>query len=79
MPCVATDCGGIADIDKPSRNLSLLLAESQTPEALADAILKLIDNEELRRNLGINASKHFSLESYQKLVDSYEELLFNFN
>jgi len=54
LPVVSTNVGGMADV--VSRTTGVLVPPSD-PAALADATLKLIDNKELRQNLGNEARR----------------------
>jgi glycosyltransferase involved in cell wall biosynthesis len=57
-----------------------IFADEETPEALADAIARLLDDSELRTRLGETARRRASVEfswaaDAQKLVDAYANLL----
>jgi L-malate glycosyltransferase len=77
-PVVATRTGGIGEVVE--NEVSGLLTEKGNPESLAGACLKILDNPELMRNLGIAAQRRieekFSIlvqrdrvsEIYRKLV-----------
>ena len=54
-PVVGSDISGITDVITNEQNG--LLVPSMNPEALAKAILQLLNNEKLRRRLGQNARK----------------------
>jgi len=56
VPVVATNVGGIPDVVKDGYNG--LLVPEKDPDALADAIIKLIKNKELRQELVKNAKKY---------------------
>lgn len=52
LPVIASDVGGVRDMISPEHNGILIPAE---PEALAAAISRLLDSQELREALGENA------------------------
>ena len=70
-PVVATKAGGVPEMVKDGFNGIAVDAES--PEALAKAILYLINNKELRKTMGANARKtveeNFTVE---KMVQNYK-------
>jgi glycosyltransferase involved in cell wall biosynthesis len=76
--CIATDVPGSRDIIKDG--ISGLLVPSEDPDALADAIQRLIDHPDLREKLGAAARErvlaHYTIEqevaAHEKL---YEEIL----
>ena len=77
-PVVATNVGGIAEIIK--NNSSGLLIEQNNSEQLAEAILYLIQNEDLGKRFGQTASsfvlENFSVNKIVKKTERvYEELL----
>ena len=71
-PVVATKAGGVPEMIKDGFNGITVDAES--PEALAKAIICLIDNKELRKSMGANARKtveeNFTVE---KMVENYKD------
>lgn len=73
LPMIATAVGG--NIDALVHGTTGLLVPVALPETLADAILKLADNPDLRRTLGtaarLTAERDFSLEA---CVSAYERL-----
>jgi glycosyltransferase involved in cell wall biosynthesis len=62
VPVIATCVGGMVEIVEMSKGG--ILAEPDDPRALADAILQLLSDEELRRSMGAagqqSIPKHFS-------------------
>ncbi len=68
VPCVVTDVGDSAWlVDQTGR-----VVPPRNPEALAGALRELIQNPELRRNLGNNARKR--IHNYFNIVDIVDEL-----
>jgi len=75
---VATAVGGVPEI--VSDNESALLVPPHDPAAMADAIALALMDEELSKNVSVNASglarKRFSSESYvRSLIEVYRELV----
>jgi len=85
VPVVSTHTGGT--VEYVSHGTTGLLVAPEDPEALADAILRLLENEDLRKHMGAagrqRAVEMFSYEAlvatlqthYQKLADSESHLL----
>jgi glycosyltransferase involved in cell wall biosynthesis len=78
LPVVATQVGGIPDMIESGYNG--LLISPQNPNQLADALIQLINNSSLRRQMGELARKvaceRFSMEErVKKLVNLYSEIL----
>ncbi len=77
LPVIATSAGGIAEIIVDNSNG--LLVPSNDPDALADAIIKLIDESRLRERLAENAIEtvsRFSIENTAlKHITLYKDLL----
>ena len=75
-PVIATRVGGLEEIVIDKYNG--LLAKKNDPKDLKEKILELIDNEELRKNLGENGkefSKNFSWKKCaEKVKEVYDEL-----
>lgn len=73
IPVIASDVGGLQEVIM--NNQTGLLVPSEDPQALADAIITVIENSELKNRLIGNAYKHvinnFSIE---KTADEYEKL-----
>ena len=79
-PIVSTRVGGIADIVVEGE--TALLADVQDTETFCNHLLRLVDDDDLRKKLGANSSKHVvSKFSYQRLVGDmsalYHQLLQN--
>jgi glycosyltransferase involved in cell wall biosynthesis len=72
-PIISTNVGGISEVIKNNENG--LLIQPENSEAIADTILKLLENEELKsrfRNKGIELVSEKFLA--QKMVKSYQKL-----
>lgn len=67
VPTVSTDIGAIADLVQPM--VTGLIAATNSPEDLADKLQLLIENKDLRLELGRNAlnayNEKFSLEAFE--------------
>lgn len=77
-PLIATDVAGCREIVKHDKNG--LLVPARDPKALADAMLKLIENLELRKKMGAYGRRYvesdFSLDLVvKKTLGLYEQLL----
>lgn len=69
VPVVSTDVGGVPYIVEDNR--SALLVPSRNPEAMARAVLKLLDNPEWARNLaaaGLSTARRFSWRAVSPLL-----------
>jgi glycosyltransferase involved in cell wall biosynthesis len=75
LPIAATKTGGIPEIIHDGVNG--LLAAPQNPQALAHILIKLIEDEELRKNLSANAKQSVEQFSIDKNVEKYLELYKN--
>lgn len=80
IPVIATKVGGIPEIIVDGE--SGFLIPPRNSEKLAEAILNLIQNEELRNKLGENGyirfKENFTIEKMvEKTISVYEEILFN--
>lgn len=79
LPCVVTKVPGIVDIfanQDPNHPIGLL-SDPNDPEQIAEILMDLLSQPDLRRNLGDNAKSHIQKQySSQDIVDAYS-LLFN--
>lgn len=74
VPVVAFRCGGIPEVIEDG--VSGYVVEVGDAEAMADAILKLIENLELRLKMKKRAQKEYELKFTRKIMgDSYLELI----
>lgn len=80
LPIVATNAGGITELIENGYNG--IAVPKEDPEKFASAIIKLIKDENLRKNLSKNAiekSKNYSSKIMaQKTLDVYEKAIKNF-
>ncbi|MCA1439329.1 glycosyltransferase [Ensifer sp. IC4062] len=67
------DCTGVNTMIPESKGG--ILAQERTPEALADAIVKLIDDDEMRRRFGRRAQDYIRGFSEEKFISSWEKVL----
>jgi glycosyltransferase involved in cell wall biosynthesis len=73
LPCVTTAAGGIPEIAEHER--TALVVPPADPDALAAAIARLLDHEELARELGAAARKHCVENcSYERMLDRMEAI-----
>ena len=56
-----------------------ILVPVEDPESMADAILKVLKNENLRRELGVEALKRSEYFSRDRMISKYEKLFCNIN
>jgi glycosyltransferase involved in cell wall biosynthesis len=79
LPIVSTNVGGISDMIRHGQNG--LLVESKNPDQLAERILKLSNDENLRIKLGANANKtvlgKFKLSDMLAKTEDIYRLLIN--
>jgi glycosyltransferase involved in cell wall biosynthesis len=78
MPAVATKVGGIPEVIEDGKDG--ILVEPENPEELSNAIIRLLDNKELRSLISSNAyekiKEEYSIEKYTKtLLSLYKELV----
>ena len=78
LPVIVTNVGAIRDICVDERNG--LVVRPKDPEGIADAMLRMIEDEELRRKLAKNGAelvrREFSLETMvMSTLELYEEVI----
>jgi len=73
VPVVCTDIGGVEDFAFHEK--TALLVPHRNPEAMADAILRLIRDKELRDKLSENAYNHIVQFNWDKSTEKLEEIL----
>jgi glycosyltransferase involved in cell wall biosynthesis len=73
VPCVSVDCGpGIGEIIRPEED-GLIVAMGD-PQALAGAIGRLIEDEELRRRMGRAARENIRRYSVEEIMRQWDEV-----
>lgn len=72
IPIVASNVGGIPDVIKHGENG--LLVPPKDPEALADAIIYLLENEEEREKMGRNGRKISKNYSWAMIAEKTEKV-----
>lgn len=72
VPIVASKIGGVPDVVKEGENG--LLVSPKDSEALAEAIIYLLENEEVRSKMGKNGRKKVEDYSWEKIADETEKL-----
>ena len=73
LPCVATDVSGSQDLIQ--NGINGLLVPSEDPEALAKAILFMLDNPDKAKEMGYNARKTIERQyAISGIADRYAEL-----
>jgi len=72
LPIVASNIGGIPDAVKNGENG--LLVSPKDPEALSDAIIYLLENEEVRERMGRNGRKKVERYSWEKIAEETEKI-----
>jgi N-acetyl-alpha-D-glucosaminyl L-malate synthase BshA len=72
VPIVASKVGGISEVIKSGVNG--LLVPPRDVDALADAIMYLLENEVIRKRMGENAKVIVKAYSWEKIAKMYEEI-----
>ena len=72
VPIVASKIGGVPDVVKDGENG--LLVPPGDSEALADAIIYLLENENLRREMGNNGRKKVEDYSWKRIAEETEKV-----
>lgn len=74
LPCIGTSVGGIPDI--LDNGVAGILVEPKAPQELAEALYKLITDNNLREEIATRASERArEVYSHSKFIDSFECLL----
>ncbi|WP_127836460.1 glycosyltransferase family 4 protein [Clostridium prolinivorans] len=78
VPVITTNIGGLVEAAKPG--YSSIVVEKKSEKSLADAMIKLINDEKLRIEMGKNGRKYveenYNIQENFKLFDSiYKEIL----
>ena len=72
-PCVAYDVHGLRDSIKD--RVTGLLVESGDVESLAEAVIRILQDEDLRRRLGENALKYAKKFSWDKTAEQFMKII----
>ena len=72
VPVVASKIGGVPDVVKDRENG--LLIPPKDPDALADAIIYLLENEDVRKKMGKNAREKVKNYSWERIAEMTEEV-----
>ncbi|MEM2144384.1 MAG: glycosyltransferase family 4 protein [Candidatus Jordarchaeaceae archaeon] len=72
IPIVASKIGGIPDVVKNGENG--LLVPPKDHDALADAIIYLLNNEDVREKMGRKGKERVKDYSWDKIAEKYEEV-----
>lgn len=76
IPPVATNVDGTSEVIVNEK--TGLLVPSRNPKKLAEAILRLLSDEELRKEIGINARKHIAINyDWDIITDKVEKVYEN--
>jgi len=74
-PCVIAESGGSQDYT--THGFNAIVVPSQDPQAVAEGIIQLINDEQLRSMLGRNGQLTASQYNWEKAIDEFEKLLFS--
>ena len=72
IPVVATDVGGVGEIVHDGE--TGLLVPPANPERLAESILKVVNDDELKRKLVSKSNKQIQKFDLETMVDKFEEI-----
>ena len=72
VPIVASKVGGVPDVVKDEENG--LLVQPRDSEELADAIIYLLKNEDVREKIGKNGRKKVENYSWEKIAEETEKV-----
>jgi glycosyltransferase involved in cell wall biosynthesis len=75
VPSVATDVEGCDELIEDGENG--ILVPPKNPEKLAESIIYLLENEEFRNRIGINARDHIVRNyDWETITDGFEKLYY---
>ena len=77
VPIVASKVGGIPDVVKDGWNG--LLVPPGDSDALANAIIYLLENEDIRERMGKNGRERVKNYSWDKIAEETEKVYLQFN
>ncbi len=72
IPIISSKLGGIPDIVKDMENG--MLVKPGDPESLADALLFLLENEDIRKKMGNDGRKKVEEYSWEKIAEKTEKI-----
>ncbi len=72
LPVAAIRAGGVAEIVR-SGSTGLLVEADEPPEALAERLIQLVDDEALRKSLGASAHRYALEQSWEAVMDGLRE------
>jgi len=72
VPIVASKVGGVPDVVKHGENG--LLVPPRDPNALADAIIYLLENEDIRKKMGTKGKEIVENYAWEKIAEKYEKV-----
>jgi len=75
LPVVASRVGGLPEIIEEGENG--FLVEPKNPDQIADRVLRLLDNDELRGRILRNSREKAKGYSWERVVDKLEEIYRN--
>ena len=75
IPIVASKIGGIPDVVKDGENG--LLVPPRDSEALADTIIYLLENEDIRKRMGKNGRDKVEDSSWERIAEETEKIYMN--
>ena len=73
LPTVATSVGGVPEVIKPNQNG--ILVPAADPNALAEALFRLLDDSALRKRLGEGAKDTAKNFNWANHLDKLETLI----
>ncbi len=71
IPTVATNVGGNSEIIKHLQNG--LLVQPGNPREIAEAIIKILKDEKLRKYMSLNAKEYSKIFSIESMINNYEK------
>jgi glycosyltransferase involved in cell wall biosynthesis len=72
IPIVASEIGGVPDVVKDGENG--LLVPPRDSKALADAIIYLLENEDVRKEMGKNGKNKVVNYSWERIAEETENI-----
>jgi glycosyltransferase involved in cell wall biosynthesis len=75
LPVIATRVGGVPEIIE--NNVNGYLVETENPQEIAEALLKLLQDEQLRKYISGNSRKKAEKYRWDKVAATLEEIYQN--